>query len=268
MKAYNTNGLIHYKFNILEPFHEIRHFVTGRTGGFSNGPYHSLNLGFGTDDDPEIVLKNRKALSGSLGIPLDWFVFPRQTHSANVAVVDYTHLGTGAYMRGDAIASTDALITNCKNICIVVQVADCVPILLLDTGNSVIATVHAGWRGTLQNILSLTIEKMVVAFNTKPHDIVAAIGPSIGPCCYEVGEELRKIFVESNSKNSKYFINFNKHFRFDLWAANKNQLVQSGVKESNIELAEICTKCNNDKFFSSRAGNGNTGRFIAGIMLQ
>jgi hypothetical protein len=268
MKAYNSGGLAHYKFNILEPFHETRHFVTGRAGGFSNNHYSSLNIGFGTDDEPETVLKNRNALCGSLGIPLDWFIFPHQTHSANISIVDHTHIGKGAFSRVGAIADTDALITNCKNICIVVQVADCVPILLIDPENGVIASVHAGWRGTLQEILCLTIKKMVETFKTNPENIVAAIGPSIGQCCYEVGEELKQNFIENNSKNSEFFINKENHLHLDLWAANKTQLLQSGVKERNIEIAEICTKCNNDKFFSSRANNGITGRFISGIMLQ
>jgi polyphenol oxidase len=268
VKAYNNIGLIHYKFSILEPFHEIRHFVTGRLGGFSSDPYNTLNLGFGTDDELESVLKNRKTLCESLGIPLDWFVFPHQTHSANIKVVDYIDRGTGSIKRDNAISNTDALITNCKNICIVVQVADCVPILLIDSENSVIAAVHAGWKGTLQEILRLTIEKMVLNFNSKPQNIIASIGPSIGTCCYEVGEELRNKFIESTSQNSKFFINNSNHTHLDLWAANKDQLLQSGVSENNIEVSEICTKCQQDKFFSSRAGKGITGRFVAGIMLQ
>jgi polyphenol oxidase len=261
----NTNL---YKFEILEHFHEIRHFVTSRSGGFSEGNFEGLNLGFGTDDNPELVLKNRYALTEILGIPLEWFVFMRQTHGANIEIINKTQRGFGAYSRDNAIVNTDAMITSEKNICLAVQVADCVPILLLDSINSVVAAVHAGWRSTLQEIARLTVEKMISVFNTNPDDIIAGIGPSIGPCCYEIGDEIRQQFLRKNGMFSEVFFNKNDKLILDLWKANKMQLMKTGVKEENIELSNLCTNCNHDNFFSSRFDKGNTGRFIAGIMLQ
>ncbi len=268
MNEYKIKDTSIFKFKILEPFHEIRQFVTSRTGGFSIGTFESLNLGFGTDDNPETVLKNRYKLSELSGIPLDWFVFANQTHSFNIAVVNHSQRGSGAFARDNAILNTDALITSGKNICIVVQVADCVPLLFFDSSNIVIAAVHAGWRGTLQEIALHTIEKMKREFNTNAGDIIACIGPSIGPCCYETGTEVMQKFVEKDKSSSELFNHANNKIYFDLRQANKIQLLQAGIKENNIEDAGICTKCNNEMFFSSRAGKGNTGRFLAGIMLQ
>ncbi len=257
-----------YKFEIFNQFHEVKHFVSGRNGGLSKGSCESLNLGFGTHDDPEVVLQNRYILSEATGIPLDWFVFPKQTHSANIKIVNNTHLGLGAFSRNNAIDNTDALITNSKNICIVIQVADCVPVLLFDNENSVIATIHAGWRGTAKEITKLTLEKMQTTFGTKPENIIAAIGPSIGKCCYEVGDEVIETFRSKSALYDQAISIVNKNFHLDLWKANELQLITSGVKQENIEIAGICTKCNSQLFFSSRQGNGDSGRFVAGIMLQ
>lgn len=268
MKIEKATPATLYKFDIFKPFHEVKHFVSSKNGGFSSGNFQSLNLGFGTDDNPESVLKNRLALSASLGIPLDWFVFPQQTHSANIAIVDNSNLGQGTRSRDNAISNTDALITNSKNIFIVTQVADCVPVLLFDKENSVIAAIHAGWKGSLQEITRLTIEKMANTFGSQPSEIIAAIGPSIGPCCYEVGLEVEENFLSKSTHYKECFSEINGTIHFNLWKANKIQLLTSGVFHENIEIAEICTYCNHDDFYSSRYGKGNTGRFAAGIMLQ
>lgn len=266
MKEYSTQKTKIFRFNIFEPFHEVRHYVSSRIGGVSTGVYSGLNLGFGTDDKAENVLENRYILAESLGIPLDWFVFPRQTHSANIFRIDKRHIGLGAKDKESAIANTDALITNCKNIFLSIQVADCVPILLLDTENGAIAAIHAGWKGTAANITGLTVKAIQQEFGTDPTNIIAGIGPSIGSCCYEIGDEVLHSFV--NHPEKRIFVKTNGSVHLDLWEANKILLLQEGVQEQNIEIAGLCTKCNHHTFFSSRDGKGNTGRFVAGIMLQ
>lgn len=268
MKPYKNKHTTLYKFDLLEHYHEVRHFVTTRDGGFSPEPFNGFNLGFGTDDNPEFVGKNRQALAEATGIPLDWFVFPRQTHSCNIVNIEEAHKGKGVFTRDDAISDTDALITNKKNICLMIQVADCVPVLLLDSANSVIAAIHAGWRGTVKEIVSKTIGKMNSLYSTNPEDIIACIGPSIGQCCYEVGDEVKNSFLNISDAYAEAFIENGKKPYLDLWKANKLQLLKAGVSENNIEVAGLCTKCNHEKFFSSRHGKGNTGRFAAGIMLQ
>ena len=268
MKEYITEQTHLFKFDIFEQFHEVKHFITGREGGCSPAPYHGLNLGFGTNDNPENVLENRYMLAESIGTPLDWFVFPRQTHSDNIEIVTNRYRGLGTITRDNALDNTDALITAEKNVLITIQVADCVPVLLLDTENSVIAAIHAGWRGTVQEITSKTVQKMQSYFGSKPENIIAGIGPSIGSCCYEVGTEVQSAFLADNPQNAVLFKQKNGGLYLDLWLANKNQLLKLGVLEENIEIAQLCTLCNHTKFFSSRHGQGDTGRFAAGIMLQ
>lgn len=247
--------------------HGTRHFISTTKGGVSEGAFKGLNLGFGTDDNPQHVLANREILSEELGIPLDWFVFPRQTHSTNIRLVTNDDKGKGVYDRESAIPDTDALITNIRNIFLVVQVADCVPVLLYDPVTHAAAAIHAGWKGTLGNIVTKTIAAMANNFGTQVSDLLAGIGPSNGPCCYEVGEDLYTAFVTESPGNSNIFTPFGEKFKLDLWKANQYQLLQAGVKQENIEIAGICTQCHPDIFYSSRVGKGNTGRFTAGIML-
>ena len=268
MKEFKTENTSLFRFSIFEQFHEVKHFITGREGGCSHAPYNGLNLGFGTDDKPENVLENRYMLAESIGTPLDWFVFPRQTHSDNIEIVSSQHRGLGTITRDNALDNTDALITAEKNVLITIQVADCVPVLLLDTENSIVAAIHAGWRGTVQEITAKTVQIMQSHFGSKPENIFAGIGPSIGSCCYEVGKEVQSAFLKVNPQNANLFSQKKGGIYLDLWLANKNQLIKLGVLEENIEIAQLCTLCNHEKFFSSRQGKGDTGRFAAGIMLQ
>ncbi len=254
-----------YQFNIFKPYHEVRHFITTRIGGNSEGPYKGLNIGFGSEDNPSVVLENRYILAESLGIPLDWFVFPHQTHSNHVYKVTANDKGKGAYARNNAIPDTDALVTNCKHICLSIQVADCVPILLFDTHNQIIGAIHAGWRGMANQIIGNTINFMLQNYGSKPQHIIAGIGPSIGPCCYEVGEEISLLFP-SQIRSQIFYTKINKII-LDLWKSASIQLISSGLKAENIESAHVCTRCHSNLFYSSRAGKGITGRFMAGIML-
>jgi polyphenol oxidase len=149
------------------------------------------------------------------------------------------------------------------------MVADCVPLLLFDPVKKVVAVIHAGWRGTVQHITSNTIKVMIDRFGSNPADILAGIGPSIGPCCYEVGEEVKAVVHESFGTTEGYLVSqpHSEKPYFDLWYANQKQLIELGLKPENIETSQICTKCNHRMFYSSRADKGVTGRFAAGIFL-
>ena len=151
-----------------------------------------------------------------------------------------------------------------------VLAADCVPVLMYDPRVRVIAAVHAGWRGTVGRITAKTVERMREEFGCEPRDVIVGIGPSIGPCCFEVGEEVVEAareglgdltgLIEPGKQAGKYLLN--------LWEANRRQLRQVGVEDIRIEVAGICTVCHHDRFFSYRGDRGNTGRFGAGIMLN
>jgi hypothetical protein len=242
------------------------HFVTTRAGGVSLQPYYSLNLGLHTADNPEHVLANRSLLSEETGIAHDKFLYASQVHSGDVKVIDSAAIENGILRH---IPRTDATITNLPGICLMVMVADCVPVILFDPQKKVSAVIHAGWRGTVKKISTNTVKAMIHSFGCDPADIIAGIGPSIGPCCYEVGEDVRMVVEQCFGTAVGYLVlkNHSPKPHFDLWYANHKQLTDSGLKPANIETAEICTQCNQDIFYSSRADKGITGRFAAGIQI-
>ncbi|MDP4208011.1 MAG: peptidoglycan editing factor PgeF [Bacteroidota bacterium] len=250
-------------------FKGLRHFITTRNGGCSPEPYSSLNLGLGTEDNPANVINNRKTLASSLDIPLESFIMLNQVHGKEVAVVDASMKGKGAFDRESAIRETDAMITNQPDICLFIMAADCVPLLFFDPVKRVIGVAHAGWRGTVQKIGVKTVQKMNSEYDSKFADIHVIIGPSIGSCCYQVGHEVVKAVEDSFGSTQSYIYQRQPDTtNFDLWYANKAQLVEIGVDAQNIEIIGMCTQCHHDKFFSSRHGKGITGRFGAGILLN
>lgn len=265
----NKNLLSMWFFQNLLKYREIQHFVTTRIGGFSNQPYDSLNLGFHVGDNPEIVMKNRERLALALGIPLTNFTIARQIHGSNVEIITDDLRGIGAFHHETAINATDAMVTSDPHICLMVLQADCVPILFFDVKKRVIGVAHAGWRGTIRMVAQNTVKILQEKFNCLPKDILAGIGPSIGPCCYEIGQEtiaqIKKVFHNGNGYICKETPPGKGYF--NLWEANKTQLMHMGIPEKNIEIARICTRCNHKLLFSYRQQNTETGRFGAGIML-
>ncbi|MEK7296620.1 MAG: peptidoglycan editing factor PgeF [Planctomycetota bacterium] len=256
-----------WSFQNLLPCKQISHFISTRNGGFSKPPYNSLNLGFHVGDNPEIVLENRQRLATALGIPLVNFTTVRQVHGGNVVTVKKPE---GALHYDMAIPETDAMITDVPNIYLMVLQADCVPMLFFDAEKKAIGASHAGWRGTLSKIAQNTVRALQERFNCLPKNIYVGIGPSIGPCCYEVGAEIISKITSNSDVYEGYMgavISENKGF-FNLWEANKRQLMQMGIPEKNIEVAQICTRCNHDRFFSYRYQQKETGRFGAGIILN
>jgi hypothetical protein len=249
---------------------EITHFLTTRAGGFSNSPYDSLNLGFHVGDDPEKVVKNRKRLAARMEIPLSGLTVAQQIHSGNVTVVTRRLKGKGCKGHHDAIKETDAMVTDVTQACLVVLVADCVPILFFDPSKKVIGAAHAGWKGTLQSIASKTVRVLEEAFGSSPSDMMVGMGPSIGPCCYRVGVEVASRADDRFPDQQGYMVRRSEDGsgHLDLWEANLGQLLSAGIKKDHVEMARRCTCHNPDLFFSYRHQKGNTGRFAAGIMLR
>ena len=257
------------QFHNLSKYGNVRHFISSREGGVSKGPYKGLNLGLHTSDLEKDVIKNRELLAETLGIPPGRFVYANQAHTGNVAVIGEQDAGKGADSLTFSIPETDAMITDIPGICLVVMVADCVPLIFYDPVKHIAAVAHAGWRGTLQLIAFKTIELMMKKFGSAPGNILCGIGPSIGPCCYEVGEEVISAVQSLPVNTEGYLLRSSKPGKavFDLWTSNHHQLTDAGVRPENIENSEICTLCNSVDYFSSRAGKGVTGRFAAGICL-
>ena len=265
-----SNNLQIFHFSSLAKYQDIVHFITTRNGGVSLPPFHSFNLAFHVQDKRENVLNNRKKLSQYLHIPLNNFTVANQVHGVNIAAVGEKERGSGAVDISTALKDCDAMITDQQDICLLVFVADCVPIIMYDKRKKVIALIHAGWKGTVGKISLKTVHMMKSKWDCKPADIICAIGPSIGPCCYQVGPEVIALVKNSfpGERNLIHDITLDGKGYLDLWQVNKVQLLEHNIPEQNIEVAELCTCCHPDIFFSSRKDNGKTGRFAAGIMMK
>jgi len=260
LRQNSDNGLVYYRFANLAPYDELVHGVFTRLGGVSAPPFAWLNVGRSVGDDPRAVEANHALVCQALGLSPDDIATARQVHSSRVAVV-------GVEGRGRAVPGTDALVTGAPGVALMLRFADCVPIALYDPVRRVIGLVHAGWRGTVEGIARKTLLAMVEACGSRPTDIVAGIGPSIGPCCYQIGQNVVQLVREALADwPSLLRRQGDGSFHFDLWEANRRQLAQVGVEE--IEVARVCTACHNDEFFSHRADGARTGRFGVVIGLK
>ena len=259
-----------FRFQNLSKQSEIDHFVSTRSGGLSPTPYESLNLGFHVGDTPETVLQNRKRLAANIGIPLSDFTISKQVHSGTVTIITEEMRGYGTADLDTAVEATDAMITNVPRLCLTVLAADCVLVLFYDPHKKVIAAVHAGWRGTVKLAAQKTAETLKQEFDCNPTDILVGIGPSIGPCHYEVGPDVISQVKDTFGSTDGYISAETSDGKgyFNLWEANKRQVIEAGIPAQNIEVAQICTYCNVHLFFSERHQKGRTGRFGAGIMLS
>ncbi len=222
-----------------------------RTGGVSAAPYHSLNLGGATLDHTENVVENNIRFFSALNIPFEHVAKSHQVHGNSVLKV----LKPGRY------EGYDALITNIKNIQLAVTIADCTPILIFDPFTKAIAAIHAGWRGTAHKIVLETLAQMKIDFNTQPKNCIAFIGTCIDINNFEVGIEVAAQFDETfkiwNPVKQKFYV--------DLKMANRQCLLDAGLKNENIEVSIYSTVVNNDTYFSYRKENGVTGRMLATI---
>ncbi|MEE4196877.1 MAG: peptidoglycan editing factor PgeF [Bacteroidales bacterium] len=248
------------QFEKLLPYQEVRHFSTTRRGGFSENHLASMNLGYTVGDNPATVTRNMGRLARALDIEAGQLVSPKQTHSRNIGVVTSTKA---------VFPDTDALITNIPGICIFVRTADCVPILLFDPIKKAVAAIHSGWKSTLQEICRHTIESMHQQYNTEPGDLIACIGPSIGPEVYEVGPEVIEQF--QNHFGFDHYITPLKNSAkglLNLWEINHQILTNAGVPAQQIEVAGMCTYSNPELFYSARRDGVKCGRMATGIMLN
>jgi YfiH family protein len=257
-------------FEIFKPYSQVQTFITTRQGGVSQTPFDSLNLSYMVADAPENVSVNRQQLATHLGLSVNQFCIPQQTHSATIQLISPTDIGKGSSPSAAVIANTDGLITGEKGACLMVFSADCVLTLMYDPENQVIGATHGGWRGTVERIAAKAVEAMQTQFGTNPAHLRIGVAPAIRACCYEVGEEVTAAFRQ-NFSYAEQFLRWNpssnKH-HLDLHKATQLQLQELGVAPENIEIKELCTYCHADTFFSSRYGKGITGRFGAGIFLR
>ncbi len=258
MQRIAHDGLVYYQFESLRG---VRHGVFTRLGGVSQAPFHALNVGATVGDAPENVRQNRRRIFEEMAVSEDSVRTTWQVHGADVLVVD------GDTPQSWPPLEADGIITQQPGLALMMRFADCVPLLLYDPICQAIGIAHAGWPGTLAGVGPAIVEAMQRAFGCHPANILAGIGPSIGPCCYEVGSEVADGVQRAFDGAAETLLKPGKRERphFDLWAANALALREAGVEQ--IETAGICTSCRADLFFSHRADHGQTGRFGAVVVL-
>ena len=263
----NNNGLLYIQFPKLSACKAVKHAFSSRLGGVSGGQYSTMNLSFNNGDSRDNVLENYKRLCSAVGIDMSHLVLSRQTHTNNVISVTEADLGAGIFK--EPFCDVDGMITDRPGIALVTHFADCTPLLLCDPVKKVIASSHAGWRGTVKEIGRITVQKMVNEYGCNPDNIIAAIGPNIGQCCYEVddpvADEFKKLSylkldkILKPKENGKYMLS--------LTEANKQILINAGIDPNNMDISDICTCCNSAELHSHRATGGKRGILAAIIEL-
>lgn len=272
MKSKNLNiikngDLVYITFPKLSAIDGVHHIFSTRKGGVSTGDCSTMNLSFNRGEPRENVLKNYRILCGAANIDTDNLVLSHQTHTDNVVCVTKEDCGKG--ITKPSFSDVDGLITNQSGVALVTQYADCTPLLFCDPVKRVIATSHAGWRGTVKLIGKVTVEKMISVYGCNPKDIIAGIGPCIGKCCYEADEPVYNEFIKHSflELDKIMFPKSDGKYMLDLVEANRQILVHSGINNGNIDCSDICTCCNADELHSHRATKGKRGNLAAIIEL-
>lgn len=240
----------------------VRHGFTTRRGGVSSGCYESLNLRFHCEDTKENVLENFRLAAEGLGMDFERLVLSKQVHEDVVHTVTEADLGNGI-TRENRFTSADALITDQKHIPIVTLFADCVPLFFLDRRKGVIALAHSGWKGTVKRIGQKTVQKMKSEYGSRPEDILAAIGPSIQVCHFEVGDDVAERFIREFGEETA--VKYGDRYHVDMQKAILLQLQEEGIRQ--VDDCGICTYCNSDLLFSHRKTNGRRGNMGAFMEL-
>ena len=251
----SEEGLLHWR---LDGWHGIQAWFTGRLGGASLPPYASLNLSRSVNDLPAAVMVNRRrAIAAGVPLSVPTVVWARQVHGRDIAWVDGT--------QPDAVA--DGLLTRTPNVVLAMAFADCVPIWIVSDDQSMGGLVHAGWRGTVLDIAGAAVNAFEQA-GEDPKHLKAAIGPSIGPCCYEVDEPVAEKVRRLEDGQQFLASTGPRHYQLDLWGLNRWLLMRAGIPEDAIVGAGLCTGCHPDWFFSHRREQARTGRMGGFLCLM
>jgi len=252
----HANGVITYTFETVAGL-PVRAHVSARHGGVSPAPWNTLNFSVRRGDAPERVRENRRRFAAAVGVDVDDIVSAEQVHGTGVAKVDWSNAG-------QRMAGSDGLITDEIGLPLSLVFADCAPVLLYDPRHHALGASHSGWRGTVNGMPTATLWAMQAAFDTDPADVLAAIGPSIGPQSYEVGAEVLAMAHAKLPRADRLFHYPNGPERnpyFDLWQAISGQLIDAGVPEAQVEISGVDTARTTDDFFSHRAERGRCGLF-------
>lgn len=264
MTLNNADTVPYLTYNSLSEINFINHAFSTRLGGVSEGEFTSMNMAFNRGDNPESVTENYKRICKSAGFDFESLTASAQDHNTFVRAVTSENKGVGIYKPRD-LHSVDALITNEKGVTLVTYYADCTPLFFVDIKQKAIGLAHAGWRGTVGRIGEKVVKKMTELYGTNPADIIAAIGPAISVCCYEVDKPCADNFYALSDLDSSRFVfpKENGKYMIDLLETNRQILVAAGVKNENITVSDVCTNCNSELLWSHRATKGKRGTMSA-----
>lgn len=257
-------GVVYYSVPSFDETGLVLSAFSTTHGGVSTGKQASMNLGFYSDISMDNVRENFRIFGDAVGFDIKNVVVTRQIHDNYVHTPFCSDAGK-MMVNDDKIVVADGQITDSNHFVLSKLFADCVPIYLFDPCKRVISLLHAGWRGTLKDIVSKGILRMVEDYGCNVNNILAAIGPSIGPCCFEVDKPVADLFLDfencvTKKQNDKYLV--------DLWRISYLQMIRTGIKDANITISELCTYCKKDDFFSYRREKGETGRMVGFLKLK
>ena len=265
--AHQEGDLVYYSFPAFDGVEGVRHGFSTRLGGVSEGTYAAMNLSFTRGDDAAAVRENFDRFCAAIGVNADDVVISAQTHTANVKIVTAADRGRGI-TREKEYTDVDGLITNEAGVVLCTQYADCVPLFFVDPVKRVVATSHAGWRGTAAGIAAVTVRRMVAEYGCRAEDILAGIGPSIGHCCFEVDSPVYDAFCKVEVfDDTCYTDNGGGKYHIDLWQVNRRWLLAAGVLPEHITVTDLCTRCHPDLFWSHRKTGDARGSLAAFVAL-
>lgn len=264
------NGIPFVTFSLFQKAGGLAAAVASRRGGVSCAPFDALNMSFSTGDAPEDVRENRRRFLSLLHIPPEDIVSCHQVHGTHIEEVGAADRGRGALDAESALPETDGLMTNEKGVPLTMNFADCTPLLFYDKAHHAAAVAHGGWRGTAGDIAGKMVRRMTERYGTDPAELLAGIGPAIGGCSFEVGEDVigafETLFDRADMETLARPRGGGKYL-FDLPEANRRLLLRAGLLPHHIESCGLCTYCRDDLFFSYRKSGGKTGRHMAAAML-
>lgn len=264
---HNVNGLIYDTADGLSAAGGVRHAFTTRCGGVSPAPFDSLNFFERNGDTPENVFANYRLLGEAAGLDLSRAVGNRQVHGDAVKLIREADAGRLAY--GARPYDADALLTDVPNLPLVAFSADCCTVLLCDPVRRCVGAVHAGWKGTALGVARRAVEGMTDAYGSDPADIRAALGPSIGACCFETDGDVPEAILDGFGGGAERFMERRGgKFHVDLKGLNRAWLLRAGLCENHIETHPDCTACRLDRYWSHRKLGARRGGQIAVIALE
>ncbi len=255
-----ANEFSRYHFSHFDKMDNLVHQVFSRHGGVSQGDFASLNVGKHTGDFQDAVMENRRRIQNHLGVSRS--VYVQQVHGRELLVLKSRDLPPEKLQDFlSHVHTADGIVTDIKDLALMIQAADCQAVIFHDPVARVIANVHSGWRGSVQNIIGHCVDQMKNEFGCSPAHILVGISPSLGPCCAEFihyKKELPRSFWQYKAQDKD---------TFDFWQISQAQLQEKGILAKNIEVMGICTKCNFQDFFSHRHSH-RTGRFACGLVQK